>query len=331
MIGKVAVIGAGSLGTAIAQIASNNVEEVYLYAKRKKIADEIIETGINSEYYPALELSPKIKPICNFDNGFDPEAIFFCVPSSAVRDIAIKIKKEIYYKNSVIVSTAKGIEYPSTKTMSKIIFEEIGKNTVVFSGPTFASDIILNLPTIVNIASKKVYELEVVKEVLTTDNFLVDVSSDVIGVEMCSILKNINAIAYGICEGMNINDNAKYAVLTKGFNETKEIVAKVGGDPKTADKYCGFGDLVLTSTSKKSRNYTLGMLYGERIIINEESSGILFEGKKSIMAVKEICDEYNIKSVITNFVYDVTIENKSSLQEFQKLWKSLSRERKCKE
>lgn len=324
MIRKVAVIGAGILGTAIAQIVSNNVEDVYLYARREKVVNEIIETRVNSEYYPMVKLSDKIKPVCNFNNYSNPDVIFFCVPSSAVRDTAIKIKNESNYKNSVIVSTAKGIEYPSIKMMSKIIFEELAKNPVVFSGPTFASEIILNLPTIANIASKNSHELEVVKEVLTTDNFLVDISSDVIGVEMCSILKNISAIAYGICEGMNINDNAKYAVLTRSFNETKEIVAKIGGDPKTVDKYCGFGDLVLTSTSKKSRNYTLGMLYGERIIIDEKSSGILFEGKKSIRAVKKICDEYNIESVVVNFVYNAICEQEPPKMAFKILWRNMS-------
>jgi glycerol-3-phosphate dehydrogenase (NAD(P)+) len=327
MIRKVAVIGAGSLGTAIAQIVSNNAEEVYLYARREKVVDEIMETRVNSEYYPAIKLSDKIKPKYNFDNDFDSGVIFFCVPSSAVRDTAKKIKNGINYKNSIIVSTAKGIEYPSTKTMSQIIFEETGTNPVIFSGPTFASEIMLNLPTVVNIASKNIHDLEVVKELLTTDNFLVDIiTDDVIGTEMCSILKNINAVAYGICDGININDNAKYAVLTKGFNETKEIVAKVGGDPKTVNNYCGFGDLALTSTSEKSRNYTLGMLYAKKIIIDEKSSGILFEGKKSILTIKKICDEYNIESLVTNFVYAITIENQSPSQEFQKLWKKLLKE-----
>ena len=326
MIRKVAVIGAGSLGTAIAQIASNNVEEVYLYARRQKIVDDIKATRVNSEYYPAIKLSDKIKPLYDFDNDSDLEVIFFCVPSSAVRDTAKKIKTKIRYKNSIIVSTAKGIEYPSTKTMSQIIFEETGKSPVIFSGPTFASEIMLNLPTVVNIASKNSHDLEVVKEVLTTDNFLVDIiTDDVIGTEMCSILKNINAIAYGICDGININDNAKYAVLTKGFNETKEIVAKVGGDPKTVNNYCGFGDLALTSTSEKSRNYTLGMLYAKKIVIDEKSSGILFEGKKSIMTIKKICAEHNIESLITNFVYSIICLHESPKIAFRRLWGAMVR------
>lgn len=325
MIKNVAVIGAGSLGTAIAQVISNNVEEVYLYSRRKEIVNEIIETRVNSEYYPSIKLSDKIKPICNFDNDFNPDVIFFCVPSSAVRDIAIKIKNEIYLKDSIIVSTSKGIEYPSTKTMSRVIFEEVGKNPVIFSGPTFASEIALNLPTAVNIASKNEHELDIIKKILTTDNFFAEAIDDVIGTEMCSILKNINAIAYGICEGMNINDNAKYAILTKGFNEMKEIVVKCGGNPKTVEKYCGFGDLILTSTSRKSRNYTLGMLYGKRIIIDEISSGILFEGKKSILAIKNICDQYIIDSIITNFVYAITIENQNPYRAIKKLWEKMAR------
>lgn len=323
MIKNVVVIGSGSLGTAIAQIISLNVEEVYLYARRKEVAEKIIETKVNSEYYPTIKLSDNIRPIHDFSSNFNPDVIFLCVPSSAVREISKNIENKINIKDSIVVSTSKGIEYPSKRTMSNVIFEEMKKNPVIFSGPTFASEIILNLPTVVNIASKNDRELSIIKSILTTDNFLVESTNDVIGTEMCSILKNINAIAYGICEGMNINDNAKNAVLTKGFHEMKEIVVKCGGNSITVDKYCGLGDLILTSTSKKSRNYTLGMLYGKRIIIDEMSSGILVEGKKSTLAIRDICRQFNIDSIITNFVFDIVINQESPLKAFEDLWSKM--------
>jgi len=211
------------------------------------------------------------------------------------------------------------------KRMSQIIVEELGKNPVVFSGPTFASEIILNLPTIVNIASKTSGELKMVKEVLATDNFLVNISDDVIGTEMGGVIKNINAIAYGICKGLHLNENAKCAVLTKGFNEMKEIVVAMGGTQKTVDNYAGFGDLVLTSTSEKSRNNTLGVLYGQKIVIDERSSGILFEGKKSVRAIRNLCEAYNIESLVTDFVYDVLCRNESPEISFNNLWRRLVR------
>ena len=121
-----------------------------------------------------------------------------------------------------------------------------------------------HLFTAANISSNNSKNLDLVKKVLTTDKFNVKINDDIIGTECCGVIKNINAIAYGICEGMNINDNARYAVLTKGFNETKDIIEAMGGKRSTVDDYCGFGDLVLTATSRESRNHTLGMLYGQR-------------------------------------------------------------------
>ena len=322
MIGKVSVIGAGSLGTAIAQLASNNAEEVFLHARRKETVETISKTRRNLEYYPNTILSERIKPIHNYDLDSKPEIIFLCVPSSTVRVVSSEIQ-DLIGENTILVSTAKGVEYPSTNTMSEIIFEKTGERPVIFSGPNFASEIILNLPTITTIASEKSSDNQRVKEVLNTDEFLVETTDDVIGTEWCSILKNINAIAYGVCEGMKINENAKFAVLNKGFNEIKEIVTALGGVPETVDNYCGFGDIILTATSDKSRNHTLGMIYGQRITIDESSSGILFEGKKSAMAVNKICKRIGVESLVTEFTLNILNYQKSPKIAFKELWEKM--------
>ena len=122
---------------------------------------------------------------------------------------------------------------------------------------------------------------------------------------------------------MNVNENARYAILTKGFEETITIIESIGGNASTANEYCGFGDLILTSTSFESRNHTLGMLYGQRLIVNEKASGIVFEGKNSIMAVKDICDNNNIKSVIVEFVYEVIVKQIPPKIAFGTLWKKI--------
>lgn len=319
---KIAVLGAGSFGTAVAQSISKNVENVILFSRRKEIADNIKKIGYNLEYYPNTELSKNIIPTTDLNDIKGSNVVFVCVPSAAFRKTIEEIKK-IGLKDSVIVATAKGIEYPSLKTMGSIIEEYFDDNYVVMSGPNFASEIILNLATVSNIASNNQQSLKIVKNVLETDEFKVEVVDDVIGLELCGVMKNINAIAYGICEGMNINENAKYAILTKGFNETKKIITAVGGKSSTVNQYCGFGDLVLTSTSKESRNHTLGMLYGQKIIVDEKSSGILFEGKNSIKTIKDICDQNSIDSSIVNFVYNVIIDEKPPKLSFKDSWNNI--------
>ena len=207
--------------------------------------------------------------------------------------------------------------------MGKLIEEYFDEDYVALSGPNFASEIVLNLETISNLASRNRENAVKVKEVLSTPKFKLKIIDDVDGLEICGIIKNINAIANGICEGMNINENARYGILTKGFEETKKIVESIGGDASTAEEYCGFGDLVLTSTSSESRNHTLGMLYGQRIIVDEKASGIVFEGKNSILAIKDICRNTNTESVIVDFVYDVIVKQIPPKIAFKSLWDNI--------
>ena len=319
---KVGVIGAGSLGTALAQTIAQNVEEVILHLRRQSLADDINDTGFNSEYYPNVKLLDNIAATCDLDDLADCKVIFLSVPSSAFRKTLDGLKG-VVSKDTILVTTAKGIEYPSLKTMGRLIEEYFDDNYVALSGPNFASEIVLNLPTVSNIASKNKGNAEIVRDVLSTNQFKVKIIDDVIGLEISGVIKNINAIANGICEGMSVNENARYGVLTKGFEDTIKIIESVGGKSATASEYCGFGDLVLTSTSFESRNHTLGMLYGQRLIVDEKASGIVFEGKNSIMAIKDICDNNGIESVIVDFVYEIIIEHALPKIAFKKLWANL--------
>ena len=319
---KVGVIGGGSLGTALAQIVSQNVEEVCLHLRREELAEIINETGFNNEYYPNAKLNENIIATTDFNELNDCEIVFLSVPSSALRETLANLK-EFIDESTILVSTAKGIEYPSLKTMGNLIEEYFDDSYVSLSGPNFASEMVLNLETASNIASKNKENSIKVKEVLTTPQFKVKIIGDVKGLEICGVIKNINAIANGICKGMDINENARYAILTKGFEETQKIVEAIGGDPSTVKGYCGFGDLVLTSTSNESRNHTLGMLYGQRIIVDEDASGIVVEGKKSIKAIKEICEKTDTQSIVVDFVYDVVVNQMRPKIAFKKLWERI--------
>ena len=319
---EVGVIGAGSLGTALAQTIAENVDTVYLHLRRKELADIINSTGFNSEYYPNTKLEENIVATTDLNDLKNCSIIILSIPSSAFRQ-TLESLKGVIDEDTILVTTAKGIEYPSLKTMGKLIEEYFNENYVALSGPNFASEIVLKLATVSNIASKSKENAMKVKEVLTTQQFKVKVLDDVIGLEICGVTKNVNAIANGICEGMNINENARYGVLTKGYDDTKKIIKAIGGDETTAGEYCGFGDLVLTSTSSESRNHTLGMLYGQRIIVDEKASGIVFEGKNSIMAIKEICEKTDTKSVIVDFVFDVIVKQIPPKIAFKTLWDNI--------
>jgi glycerol-3-phosphate dehydrogenase (NAD(P)+) len=319
---NVGVIGAGSLGTAISQTISENVDQLLLHVRKQDLCDDINNTGYNTHYYPNNKLNNNIKATTDLNDLKNCEIIFLAIPSSAFRS-TLKNLKDVIPEDTILVTTAKGIEYPSLKTMGDLISEYFDENYVVLSGPNFASEIMLNQPTVTNIASRKDENSQKVKEVLSTKHFKVKIIDDIRGIELCGVLKNINAIANGICEGMNINENARYGILTKSFKDTITIIEAFGGVSETAHEYCGFGDLILTSTSSESRNHTLGILYGQRLIIDEAASGIVFEGKNSIKAVKDICTNNDINSDIVNFVYDVIIERETPIKAFDSLWEKI--------
>ena len=319
---NVGVIGAGSLGTAISQIISENVQQLILHVRKQELCDDINNTGYNTQYYPNNKLNENIKATTDFNDLSECDIIFLAIPSSAFRE-TLKSLKEVIDNDTILVTTAKGIEYPSLKTMGNLICEYFNDEYVALSGPNFASEIMLNQPTITNIASRNPENSKKVKQVLSTKQFKVKIIDDIKGIELCGVLKNINAIANGICEGMNINENARYGILTKGFIDTIRIIEAFGGKSETAHEYCGFGDLIMTSTSSESRNHTLGILYGQRLIIDEAASGIVFEGKNSIKAVKDICANNSINSDIVNFVYDVIIERMAPIKAFNILWEKI--------
>lgn len=318
----VGVVGAGSMGTAISQHISENVDQLLLQVRNPKLCEDINNTGFNTRYYPNTKLNDNIKAVTDLNDLKDCSIVFLAIPSSAFRD-TLKQLKSIVEKDTIIVTTAKGIEYPSLNTMGDLISEYFDENYVALSGPNFASEIVLNQPTITNIASRNIENSRKVKATLETKQFKVKIIEDIAGIEICGVLKNINAIANGICEGMNINENARYSILTKGFKDTVKIITAIGGEAETAYEYCGFGDLILTSTSNESRNHTLGILYGQRLIIDEQASGIVFEGKNSIRAVKDICENNNIHSDIVDFVYNVIIKKEAPIIAFKKLWETI--------
>lgn len=318
---KIGVIGAGAMGTAVAQTVAPNAK-VLLYARREEICETINKTHVNSQYFPNVKLHENIVAVNDLNDLNEVEVIFLCIPSSVMREIAEKLN-EIVNEECIFVSTAKGIEKDTNKTMTEVIEEIIKRPAVAFSGPNIASEMVKSLSASTTIACVDENYLNKVKMVLVTDTFKVNANTDVIGTEYCGIIKNIVAISQGICEGMDINNNAKFAVFTRSYVETKDIIEKLGGKRDTVDDYCGFGDIVTASTLSVSRNHTLGVLSGQGIVVDEKASGVLFEGKNTSIILKKLCDELNINSLTVNFVYEVIIKNTNPKTAFYKLWDEL--------
>lgn len=322
MFSSIGVVGAGAMGTAISQTICENTQKVLLYARREEIVNSINENHINREYFPNIRLEENIIGINDLSQLKDAKIIFLTLPSSTIREICRDLNK-IISDDCVLVSTAKGLEKGSQKRMSQIIEEETGKPAVVLSGPNIASEMVMRTFSSASIACKNEQYLEKVKSALSTSKFKVSASDDVIGVEYCGVIKNVIAISQGICEGMKINDNARFSVFTKTYNETKDLIEKFGGNRSTVDDYCGFGDIITASTLNVSRNHTLGVLYGQKIVIDEKASGVLFEGKNTIIIMKDLCNKYNVECATVDFTYDVIIDRVNPKKAFEKFWDKL--------
>lgn len=318
----VAVIGAGAMGTAISQSIAENVNKLYLYARNMEICDEINEKHYNSQYYPNLKLKENIIGINDFSKLNQVDVVFLCIPSSTVRDVTTELN-EIISDDCIIVTTAKGMESHTNKRMTEIIEEITKRPAVALSGPNIASEMAKNLSTATTIACSNEDYLKIVEKILKTKKFKVNSNTDVIGTEYCGIIKNVLAISQGICEGLDINANARFALFTKSYSETKDIIEILGGKRDTVDDYCGFGDIITASTLSVSRNHTLGVLYGQGIVVDEKSSGILFEGKNTAVILKNICDNHNITSLTVDFVYDVIVNKNNPRLSFNNFWDGL--------
>ncbi len=309
MIAKVGIIGAGSMGTALAQSISTRVEEVTLYGRRQEVVDSVNHDRCNKSYFPGLRLNPNIhaKSISNSLDLADCEAIIITTPSSEVRSVVSIIRDEL--ADTILITVAKGLEYPSLKTMSDIILEESKNPDIVsFSGPNFADEIAYG-----HIAGATVGTADTSLRATMSDlfgSFILDFSDDVRAVELCGVLKNVYAIGTGMWDSVYSNYNEHYTFLNMCYKEMCSFLNVISRDKNIFTKFCCFGDFNLTANVDKSRNRTLGLMIGKNIVKTPYlDSGVTFEGSKSVKGIIELADKHNIDMPIAKFVYDVLSGN----------------------
>lgn len=311
---KIAVLGAGSFGTAMAQLIAENGHKVFLFGRDPKVIFDIQKRNINTEYFPRLKLNPRIigchvqrekRMIC------DADLVVFALPSGVTREMAKKLRSTLQGKP--ILSTAKGIDCPSLAFMTEVIRKETGNpNLSSFSGPTFADEMIHRNLTAATFGVADKEQIDYFSNIFGTHGFICDYSFDVAGVELCGVLKNIYALAMGVFDSISFSHNGHHAFLNLCFKELKTILTVFSKDSEIAFKFCGFGDFNLTANTDKSRNRTLGLLLGKQIIdLGGVNSSIVFEGLKSAKAIQQKCQKAKVSAPILDFVNDVLIDSYS--------------------
>ncbi len=306
---QVTVIGAGSWGTALAHHLATAGHAVTMWSCEADVVENIRKSGANPKYFPEDKLAAGIQASGDLVEALQgAELVVISVPSFAVREVAVLVKEHIS-PEALVVSTAKGLEEGSHKSMTEVICEEIGKPTRVscLSGPSFSLEVLRGLPTAVTIAALDLATAKRVATFFHYKNFRVYTSTDVRGVEFGGVVKNIIALAVGILDGAGMGNNARAAVITRGLAEMQRLSAALGADERTVVGLSGLGDLLLTATGDLSRNRQVGLRLGkgEKLEDVVESLGQVAEAVLTTHKVAELARKLGVSMPIVEQVDSV--------------------------
>lgn len=309
---KIAVIGGGSWGTALAKILAEKGLDVYILVRREAVCEAINMEKENPFYLPGVKLPKKLIATLDPEIAFkDVKVVLWVVPSFALKEV-IKNYKDFAKKASYHISGIKGIDSKTEKTPYKILKEEFPETSKIFvlGGPSFAKEVAKGLPTAVVLAGENEEETKKMQELLAAPFFRVYRSEDPMGVEIAGALKNIIAIASGVSDGLELGLNARASLITRGLVEIIRLGTKLGGNLYTFYGLAGVGDLVLTCTGNLSRNYQVGYRLGkgEKLENILEDLRQVAEGVKTAKVVKNFAKKFKTELPICEEVYKVLYE-----------------------
>ncbi|MFD1707126.1 NAD(P)H-dependent glycerol-3-phosphate dehydrogenase [Siminovitchia sediminis] len=308
---NIAVIGAGSWGTALALVLADNGHQVQLWMRNKKQLKEINEQQTNHKYLPDIKLPENIKGFVSLEESLKgTDTAIIAVPTKAIRETLRQIIKIIHIPFT-FVHVSKGVEPDTLKRISEMIEEEVPDHllnaVVVLSGPSHAEEVSLRHPTTVTVSSKHMKAAEQVQDLFMNQHFRVYTNPDLVGVEIGGALKNVIALAAGISDGLGYGDNAKAALITRGLAEITRLGTKMGANPLTFSGLAGIGDLIVTCTSVHSRNWKAGNMLGKGCKLEEvlDNMGMVVEGVRTTKAAYQLAQKYQINMPLTEALYHV--------------------------
>jgi glycerol-3-phosphate dehydrogenase (NAD(P)+) len=314
---KIGVVGAGSWGTAIADLLGNKGFHIDLWAYEQEVVDQINNRRENKIYLPGFTLSDNIRASNDLQAVVaDKDLVIVVVPSHVMRATSQKMAAYLFEK-TLLVLASKGIENKTHLTMSGIIREEIPQITdhrlAVISGPSFANEVAKRFPTVVTVASADSNTANLVQHIFATSYFRVYTSEDVLGTELGGSVKNVIAIAAGIVDGLGLGLNTRAALITRGMTEIRRLGVNLGANPRTFTGLAGFGDLVLTCTGTLSRNHTVGVKIGEGRKLNDilAEMRMVAEGVKTAKSVYNLSRKCGVEMPICHEIYRILYEDLS--------------------
>lgn len=302
----VAVIGAGSWGTALAQALARAGRTVVLWGRDHDRIGEIRERGENSRYLPGIRLDPRIRPTAAAKALEEAELALLAVPAQTLRSVVRTLRDAM---PETVVICAKGLERASGKRLSAVVAEELPEVRVaILSGPSFAAEVAAGKPTALTLAAERLEAAQALARALASPTLRLYPSDDPVGVEIAAALKNVVAIAAGVVMGRALGENARAALITRGLAEMARLAVRLGGRAETLSGLAGLGDLLLTATSLTSRNTRFGFALGRAGRAAALAQEELAEGRWSAGAAVRLARSHGVDMPIAEAVARVVEE-----------------------
>lgn len=309
---KIGILGTGAYGMALASIFEYNECDVMMWTNSSEELDILLSSKKSNKI--DYNIPNNITITTNIEDVvLDSDIIVIAVPAKFVSSVCGLFQK--YYKNNQVICIAsKGIEQETCLFLYDVVRNNIKTNNIaVISGGTFAEDIIKKVPVGLSLATKSCFAKDIITRTMQNDYVKLRYTKDIIGTEICGSIKNVIAIASGMIDGMGYPESTSTMFITESLHDIKELIKALGGDSKTILSFAGFGDLLLTCTSVKSRNYTLGKIIGEnrpREEIDKYIESTTIEGLYTLRSIKKLLKNKKIKMPIINLIYDIIVDKK---------------------
>lgn len=323
---NIGVIGAGSWGTCLADLLAKKGFKVKLWAYETDLVDRMNSNYVNDIYLPDIKISKNVTFCNDINKVANCNVLLLVPPSQLMRNILKNIIKAVN-KDTIVISASKGIENDTLLPMSEVIRDilppEMMGQIAYLSGPTFAKEVAQEQPSAVVAASYDYKTSLFIQEIFNTDYFRVYTNDDVVGVELGGALKNVIALAAGICDGLGYGYNTRAALITRGLAEMRKIGVAMGAKAETFSGLAGMGDLLLTCTGDLSRNRSVGINIGKGIELDQILSEMttVAEGVKTSLASYQLAKKLNVDVPIINEVYNIVYCKKNPRQAVLELMK----------
>jgi glycerol-3-phosphate dehydrogenase (NAD(P)+) len=322
-VNKITFLGCGSWGGALGLALANKGMDVTMWHRNPEIVQKLSNTR---KHYlvPSLIFPKSVTFTSSIDDAvLDASIVIIAVPSPAIRDL-LKSHKDVFLNNQIIVNVSKGIEIDTLMTVSEVIADVLGNaytKIVTLSGPSHAEEVIQGHPTTLVSSSLDIEAAQVIQNIFSNETLRIYTNTDIKGVELGGSIKNVIAIATGICDGIGYGDNTKAALLTRGMAEISRLGIAMGSKMKTFQGLSGMGDLIVTCLSKHSRNRLVGQSIGEGKSLNQILSEMkmVAEGVKTAKSVHQLRQEYNVNMPICEAVYQILFEKRNAKQSVKDL------------